>query len=55
MEGLQDCFQGPLKYKFLVSQIFEFVQLILFLKMCLRGGLAPSSKTVGSILIPPGW
>ncbi len=43
------------KYRLRVGQIFEFVKLILFLKMFLGGGLAPSSQTVGSLLIPPGW
>jgi hypothetical protein len=33
-----------------VSQIFEFVELILFFKTYLGGGLAPSSQTVGSLL-----
>jgi hypothetical protein len=35
-----------------VGQIFEFDKLILFLKMHLGGGLAPSSQTVGSLLVP---
>jgi hypothetical protein len=30
---------------------FEFVKLILFLKMCLGGGLAPSSQTVGVLFV----
>jgi hypothetical protein len=33
----------------------QILFLILFLKMYLGGGLAPSSQTVGSLLIPPGW
>ncbi len=36
-----------------VGQMFEFVKLTLLLKMCLGGGLASSSQTVGSSLIPP--
>jgi len=36
------------------SQIFEFVQHILFLKMCLGGDLPPFGHTAGSLLIPPG-
>ncbi len=36
-----------------VGQIFEFVELILFLETNLEGGLAPSGQTVGSLLIPP--
>jgi hypothetical protein len=35
--------------------MFEFIKSILFLKTQLGGGLAPSSQTVGSLLIPPGW
>jgi hypothetical protein len=35
-----------------VGQIFEFVEVILFLKAFLGGGLTPSSQTVGSLLIP---
>jgi hypothetical protein len=37
-----------------VGQILEFVELILFLKTYLGGGLAPYSQTVGSLVIPPG-
>ncbi len=36
-----------------VGQIFEFVEIILFLETNLGGGLAPSGQTVGSLLIPP--
>jgi hypothetical protein len=35
-----------------VGQIFEFVELILFLKTYFGGSLAPSIQTVGSLLIP---
>ncbi len=35
-----------------VGQILEFVELILFLKTYLGCGLAPSCKTVGSLVIP---
>jgi hypothetical protein len=35
-----------------IGQIFEFVRLVLFLKKYLRGCLAPSSQTEGSLLIP---
>ncbi len=38
-----------------VGLIFEIDKLILFLKMHLGCGLAPSSQTVGSLLIFPGW
>jgi len=34
-----------------VGRIFEFIKLILFWK-CLAGCLPPSSKTVGSLLMP---
>jgi hypothetical protein len=37
-----------------VGQIFEFIELLLFLKTCLGGGLALSKKTVGPILVPHG-
>jgi hypothetical protein len=37
-----------------VGQFFEFAKLLIFLKTCLVGGLAASSQTVGSLLIPPG-
>jgi hypothetical protein len=37
-----------------VGRIFEFVDLILFLKTYLGGGQAPSSQTVGPSLIPLG-
>ncbi len=36
------------------GQLFEFIEQILFLKTYLGGDLAPSSKTVRSLLIPPG-
>ncbi len=36
------------------GQVFEFTKAILFLKMYLGVGLAPSSQTVGSSSIPPG-
>jgi hypothetical protein len=35
-----------------VGLIFQFIKLILSLKMYLGGGLAPSSQTVGSLQIP---
>jgi hypothetical protein len=38
-----------------LGQIFEFVKLILLLKMHLGGGLTPFSQIVESLLIPPGW
>ncbi len=37
-----------------VGQIFEFIELILFLETYLRGVLGPSNQTVGSLMIPPG-
>ncbi len=36
-----------------IGQIFEFIKLVLFLKIYLEGGLPPSSRIVGSVLIPP--
>ncbi len=36
-------------YRVWVGQIFEFVKLILFWKIYLLGGLAPSCQTVGSL------
>jgi hypothetical protein len=42
------------KHRVQVGRIFEFVDLILFLKTYLGGGQAPSSQTVGSSLIPLG-
>ncbi len=36
------------------DRIFEFVDLILFLKTYLGGGQAPSSQTVGPSLMPLG-
>ncbi len=35
-----------------VGEFFELVMLVLFLKTYLQGGLAPSSPTAGSLLIP---
>jgi hypothetical protein len=35
-------------------KFLNFAELILFLKMFLRGGLTQSSQTIGSLLIPPG-
>ncbi len=35
-----------------IGQMFVLVELTLLLKMYLLGGLAPSSQTVGSLLIP---
>ncbi len=37
-----------------VGKFFEFVELILFLKMYLQDGLVPSNQMVGSSFIPPG-
>jgi hypothetical protein len=39
-------------HRVLVGQMFQFIRLILYLKMYIRGGLSPSSQTVGSLLIP---
>jgi hypothetical protein len=44
-----------LKHRVRVDKTFEFIKLILVLKMYYGGDLAPSSHTVGSLLIPPGW
>ncbi len=41
------------KLRVRVGQIFEFIRLILFLKMYSGGGLAPSSQTVGGPLLIP--
>jgi hypothetical protein len=45
-------FDQLLKCEVQLGQIFYFVKLILFLKTCIEGGLAPSIQTVGSLLIP---
>jgi hypothetical protein len=37
-----------------VGQNFEFIKLVLFLKLYLGGGLVSPNQTVGSSLIPSG-
>ncbi len=43
----------PKKYRGCIGQIFEFVKLLLFLRMYLGSGLVSSNQTVSSLLIPP--
>ncbi len=45
----------PKKCKVQVGQNFEFTELILFLEIYSGSGLAPSSQTVGSLLILYSW
>ncbi len=54
LENVQQCKAGKVINHIytLFSQIFKFVQQILFLKTYLGDELTPSSQTVGSLLIP---
>ncbi len=46
------CIRSKFYYRIQVGWIFEFVELLLFLKNYLGGVLAPSSQMVGYLLIP---